>query len=404
MVYSIHMKRKYESTHPWLKFSVAELRRHEPTLWAKLGECQSKCEHIAGVPLTPNIAGKFHRLYLAKGALATTAIEGNTLSEEEVLKSLDGSLRLPPSREYLGQEIKNIIDAFDSIFGHILNGSLPKLNAKSFMDLNAMALRNLSLEEGVIPGQIRKHSVGVARYRGAPHADCEYLLDRLGEWLDGPEFACPDQGLRIVFGIIKAVVAHLYLAWIHPFGDGNGRTARLVEFQILVSCGVASPAVHLLSNHYNLTRSEYYRQLDRASRSGGEVVPFLKYAVQGLLDGLREQVAEIRKYQLEIMWSNYVHEVFGNTKSVALIRRRNLVLDISKHPGPIRVSLLRQISPRTIEAYRNKTTMTLKRDIRAIQESGLIVRSRAGILPNKSIIEAFLPDRLDLARIKASGG
>ena len=230
------------------------------------------------------------------------------------------------------------------------------------------------------------------------------MLDRLGEWLEGPEFACPDQDLRIAFGIIKAILAHLYLAWIHPFGDGNGRTARLVEFQVLVSCGVASPAVHLLSNHYNLTGSEHYRHLDRASRSGGEVIHFLRYAVQGLLDGLREQVAEIRKYQLEIMWSNYVHEVFGNTKSAALIRRRNLVLDISKTPARIWISQLREISPRTMEAYRNKTVMTVKRDIRAIQDAGLIVRSKAGILPNKSIIEAFLPDRLDFGKIKASVG
>ena len=133
-------------------------------------------------------------------------------------------------------------------------------------------------------------------------------------------------------------------------------------------------------------------------------MPFIKYAVQGLLDGLREQVAEIRQYQLEIMWSNHVHEVFGNTKSAALIRRRNLVLDISKHSGPIRFSQLREISPRTVEAYRSKTMMTVKRDIRAIQEAGLIVRSKAGILPNKSIIEAFLPDRLDFAKIKASVG
>jgi Fic family protein len=398
------MRREYEDTHPWLRFSVSDLRRSDPSLWAMLGEFQSKFEHIAGVPLTPNIAGRFHRLYLAKGALATTAIEGNTLSEEDVLKSMDGTLRLPPSREYLEQEVKNIIEAFETIFSQVLAGLLPKLNAETFMSLNRAVLRNLSLDEGVSPGEIRKRSVGVVRYRGAPHADCRYLLDRLGEWLDGPEFAYPDPNLRVAFGVIKAILAHLYLAWIHPFGDGNGRTARLVEFQILVSYGVASPALHLLSNHYNLTRSEYYRQLDRASKSGGDVMPFIKYAVQGLLDGLREQVAEIRRYQLEIMWSNHVHEVFGNTKSAALIRRRNLVLDISKHSGPIRFSQLREISPRTMEAYRNKTMMTLKRDIRAIQEAGLIVRSRRGILPNKSIIEAFLPDRLDFAEIRASIG
>lgn len=51
-----------------------------------LGEAASKCEHIAGVPLRPSVAQELHRLYLAKGALATTAIEGNTLTENEVLQ------------------------------------------------------------------------------------------------------------------------------------------------------------------------------------------------------------------------------------------------------------------------------------------------------------------------------
>lgn len=373
-------------------------------MWAMLGECRSKCDHIAGVPLTPDIADRFHRLYLAKGARATTAIEGNTLTEEEVLKAIRGELKLPPSREYLEQEVRNIIDAFGVIFNNVVHGPLPRMNADSFSELNRMVLTNLSVDEGVSPGQIRAHSVGVAHYRGAPHQDCRHLLDRLGQWLDGPDFDCPDPDLRIAFGIIKAIVAHVYLAWIHAFGDGNGRTARLVEFQILVSYGVASPATHLLSNHYNLTRSEYYRQLDRASKSGGEVLPFIKYAVQGLLDGLREQIAEIRQYQLNILWSNYVHEVFGNTNSASEIRRRNLVLDISKQSEPIRVSQLRQLSPRTVQAYQNKTMMTLKRDIQALQAAGLIVRSKSGIRPNKSIIEAFVPDRADFEKLRTTVG
>src|SRR5258708_25331431 len=98
--------------------------------------------------------------------------------------------------------------------------------------------------------------------------------------------------MKIIYGIIRAVIAHLYLAWIHPFGDGNGRTARLIEYRILLACGVPSPAVHLLSNHYNLTRTEYYRQLDRASGSKGEYIPFVEYAVQGFVDGLRQQLSE----------------------------------------------------------------------------------------------------------------
>lgn len=92
--------RTYERTHPWLTFA-GNLKDALPALWLMLGECQSKCEHMARVPLRPETARQLYRIYLAKGALATTAIEGNTLSEEEVLQHLDGKLKLPPSREYL---------------------------------------------------------------------------------------------------------------------------------------------------------------------------------------------------------------------------------------------------------------------------------------------------------------
>jgi Fic family protein len=113
-------------------------------------------------------------------------------------------------------------------------------------------------------------------YRGAPAEDCEHLLERLCEWLNGQDFT-PREGMDAIYAILKAVVAHLYLAWTHPFGDGNGRTARLIEFHILLSAGVPSPAAHLFSNHYNLTRAEYYRQLDRASKSGDDLIPFLSH-------------------------------------------------------------------------------------------------------------------------------
>ena len=57
------------------------------------------------------------------------------------------------------------------------------------------------------------------------------------DWLDGPGFS-GDGATRVPVAIIKASLVHLYLAWIHPFGDGNGRTARLCEFLVLVTSGV----------------------------------------------------------------------------------------------------------------------------------------------------------------------
>jgi hypothetical protein len=64
-----------------------------------LGEARSKCEHIAGVPLSPEIARSLLNISLARGVHATTAIEGNTLSAEDVEKHIAGKLKVPESKQ-----------------------------------------------------------------------------------------------------------------------------------------------------------------------------------------------------------------------------------------------------------------------------------------------------------------
>ncbi len=380
--------RTYLETHPWITFSL-DLREASYKLWMSLGETQSKCEHIAGVPLLPDVAKRLHQVYLAKGVMATTAIEGNTLTEEEVLQRLEGKLKLPPSKEYLGQEIDNIIEACNLIARHVLNDSSTGLSVEDIKDYNRLVLKNLPLEEGESPGEIRKRSVGVGRYRGAPPEDCEYLLEQLCDWLTN-KFDTT-QTDPVAFGILKAIVAHIYIAWIHPFDDGNGRTARLIEFRILLSAGVPSAAAQLLSNHYNETRTEYYRQLDQAHRSGGDVFPFIQYALQGYVDGLRKQIEVIRDQQWEVHWINYIHEKFKDRNSQTDIRRRRLAIDLSGQSKMMPVSRVRHVSPRIAEAYAHKTDKTVKRDINALEQMGLVEKSAKGVRAKNEIILAFLP-------------
>jgi len=382
------MSRTFEETHPWIKFPV-DLSNIDYLLWTLIGEVQSKCEHLAGVPLLPDVAKVMHQVYLAKGALATTAIEGNTLTEDDVLKRMSGELKLPPSQEYLGQEIDNIISACNYIMERIIGGKPPDLTPDEVAEYNRFVLKDLPLDEDVIPGEIRPYRVTVGRYLGAPPEDCEYLLERLCNWLN-TEISIP-KNYEIAFGILKAIISHLYIAWIHPFGDGNGRTARLMELQILLSVGVPSTAAHLLSNHYNKTRQEYYRHLDIASRSGGDVVPFLKYALQGFIDGLREQIDVIRRQQFSVHWTNHVYNVFRNKDGVADHRRRRLVLDLTEKVNPIPIAEIPNISSRVATAYANKTRKTLNRDIRLLEEMELITKSKKGISVNRRLILAFLP-------------
>jgi len=381
----------YKETHPWLDFSL-DVRQLAYTTWLLLGEAVSKTEHIAGVPLDPDAAQKLHAVYLARGALATTAIEGNALTEDEVREHLEGRLQLPQSRQYLGQEIDNIVAACNGIGNAVIRADSNPITVDEIKGYNSLVLENLPLHEHVEPGQLRRHSVTVGRYRGAPAEDCELLLEKFCDWLNGLELP---RHLEQPYSILAAIAAHLYFVWIHPFGDGNGRTARLIEFRLLLKAGFPTPAAHLLSNFYNLTRTEYYRQLDRASNFNGKMDDFIAYAIQGLVDQLREQLAVIRRMQWDTTWRNYVFERFRKG-SPAHLRQRRLVLELSKVTGDggwVNRGDIPNLSTRLARAYSSKTTRTLSRDINAVAEMGLVERSGRKVRARKGMILAFLPAR-----------
>jgi Fic family protein len=194
--------------------------------------------------------------------------------------------------------------------------------------------------------------------------------------------------------ILKSLFAHINMALIHPFGDGNGRTARLLEFYILLEHGFPSPTGHLMSNHYNLTRSQYYSELDRISKSGGETHSFVGYALQGLVDGLKEQIETIRREQLQVAWENYVHQQFHGKKSPSDARRRELVLQLGSAGQIVRIVDLMGLGPRLAKEYAGKTEKTLSRDLNALVEMRLIKRLPGRQVAARSdLILAFLPWR-----------
>lgn len=392
---------EYLKTHPWINFEISFPSHAES--WLRLGEIASKCEHLAGVPLRPDVAAHLHSVFLAKGALATTAIEGNTLSETQVMDLMKGKLELPPSQHYLQQEVQNVLDAINQeVHRHrsLPEAERPKLCSNLIKDYNRQILKDLPLEEGTVPGQFRYHSVVVGNiYRGAPAADCDYLIDRLCDWLNSSDFQPPTPDFRIPYALIKAIVAHVYLAWIHPFGDGNGRTARLVEFHLLYASGIPLPAAHLLSDHYNATRSAYYRELAVTSQGGipfshgQNLYPFMRYALQGFLDGLRGQIQRIRDQQLEVAWENYVHDLFRHMKSSQTQkRRRDLTFFLSKDKADwVDVTAIETNSPFSRE-YEQAGDRMMQRDLNALHGMGLIQRRYGKVKAAKERIRAFLPD------------
>lgn len=149
-----------------------------------------------------------------------------------------------------------------------------------------------------------------------------------------------------------------------------------MELQILLAAGVPMPAAHPLSNHYNATRTEYYRQLEDASESGGDVVPFIRYAMQGFVDGIRQQVLIVWGQQYADRWERFIYETFGgHVSSNAEKRRLALGLAMSAHEEVGR----RDIPALSVDlaiAYAGTERM-LSRDLNALQAMGLIEPSQS---------------------------
>lgn len=384
-------ERQFLTSHPWIQFRL-DLRGLPPRFWEHVGEARSKCRHLAFTPLRPEIAQQLHVLYLAKGVHATTAIEGNTLSEDQVREIVAGRLELPRSQRYLQREAENVAGACTEIARRIATSQL-EISVDLLKELNATVLDGLEVDDHVVPGAFTETQVGVGLYRGAPPRDVAFLTGLLVDWLNSGDFDHgDDEREQFVRTLLRAIVAHLYIAWIHPFGDGNGRTARLVEFAILTQAGIPSPAAHLFSNHYNQTRAAYYRQLDAASRSGGDVHGFLAYAVEGLVDQLQSQLDQVHDHILATAWENFVHESFQDRHGLTARRQRDLVLALSTEEQPVHRSRLRRLTPTLAEAYAGKQDKTVTRDLNVLLELDLVQRSSSGhYRAKRELMLSFMP-------------
>jgi Fic family protein len=387
--------REYLQSHPWISFDF-ESSKYSHEIWMMLGESRSKCEHLTNVPILPNIRSELMKLYLAKGINATTAIEGNTLSEKEVLEHINGILKLPTSKQYLQKEIDNMLILFNKIVNNYHNEDIKYISVEQIKEYNRSILGNLNLSEEVIPGDIRTHSVVVGNYRGAPFQDCTFLLEKMCNWLNTIEIP---KGYEIPLGIIKSIIAHLYINWIHPFGDGNGRTARLVEFQLLVSSGVPIIAAHLLANHYNQTRSEYYRQLKIAT-SKRSMISFINYALVGLIDGLRQQIDIIQSHQWSALIKELIDKEFDKKEKSEVNKRRKQILmtliDIeSKNDGAsfnfVPINNIINSNLFLAAKYLNVThkDRAIKNDILELEKMDLIVKHKDGVSFNFYLLNNF---------------
>jgi hypothetical protein len=387
------MSKELQREYPHLMF-----RRHWELSSGSLhllGQCEAYVKAINNTPILPHHYSQLMNVALMKGAQATTAIEGNTLSDEEVKKVMDKQ-KLPPSKEYQAIEVGNILTAFNELLSEIVNTNVDHyISIDLLQRFHKMVGQNLGEHFTTIPGQLRNSDVVVGRYRCPDYRDVPILLERLCQWLRNEfKYGKTEQSFSEV--VIQAIVTHIYIEWIHPFGDGNGRTGRLVEFYILLRGGNPDISSHILSNYYNLTRTAYYRQIEKATESRN-LSEFIEYALLGFRDGLVQTLDIIQKSQFQNTWQKLIYDRFDairqGSREDVFRRQRTLALEI---PFDIEftISQVSNLSIPLAKQYAGGVSeKTIQRDVEKLMELELVRKSKSGYIANTDILRSMIAKR-----------
>lgn len=162
----------------------------------------------------------------------------------------------------------------------------------------------------------------------------------------------------------------------------------------MLRAGAPNIASHILSNHYNETRAEYYRQLDRASKTGS-LTSFIRYAVQGLRDGLLETLKRLPQDRLNITWRSYIYDTFApirleqRNRSV-FTRQRRLALDMPAG-RLLTVTEMVTASRELTREYAGAHPRTINRDITLLLSLGLIRRDGRRYIANTRALRGIMP-------------
>jgi hypothetical protein len=115
--------------------------------------------------------------------------------------------------------------------------------------------------------------------------------------------------------LVQALALHYHFAAMHPFLDGNGRTARALEALLLRRAGLTDRAFIAMSNFYYDEKPAYLRVLSEVRQGGHDLTPFLIFALQGVRIQCERLTAEIRKQMQRALFRDTMYSLFHRLES-----------------------------------------------------------------------------------------
>ena len=222
-----------------------------------------------------------------KSIHCSLAIEANSLSLDQVRDVIDGKPVFGPKNEI--EEVKDAFEAYRII------GSYNPYSEKDFLKAHSIIARSIDKEYG----RYRSHSEGVVDELGrvihvAPSEKMvPSLMGDLFDWLK------KDKETSL---FLKSCIFHYEFVFIHPFGDGNGRLARLWQNVILMKWKPLFEYVPLES-HIKNHQSDYYSAIEKSNKKGNSniFIEFMLDMIDSTLDDLmNESERESRNISIQV--------------------------------------------------------------------------------------------------------
>lgn len=315
-------------------------------------------ESIKYIPILPNMASQIEEELIKKSIFSTAAIEGNSLTQEDVDKIVENK-KINFSKERFVKEIQNLKTAYNNIKDiNILDNKI-QITQDLIKNYHKIVTNGLESETN-IPGQYRntKVIVGNQEHGGTNvppkiFEDIKNLMEEFVSWINSNE-------LLEIHPIFRACIAHLSLALIHPFGDGNGRTSRIIEAHILKSAGYRF-VYTMLSNYYYKNIDEYFITFSKVLKNeDNDISDFVLFYLKGML----ESIKAIREKIYIIITGLSLQSYLLHLKKINKITQRqydflSIMLDNNKEVSE--KEILEDISLKII--YNDLSSRTLKRDL-----------------------------------------
>lgn len=315
-----------------------------------LARVQAAREVIINSPLIPAGEKQLQREALIRQTHHTTSIEGNPLTLEEVGMVIDGKDIIAHEKDK--KEVWNYVDVLEYIDSLEEN---PKITEEILLEIHRLTVKDVLPEDSA--GNLRKVRVvvgnpktGKVTYTPPGPEEVPKLIKTLVEWLNS------EDALDLM-PAVQAGIAHYELARIHPFVDGNGRTARALATLILTKRGFDMKKFFALEEYYNEDRPAYYSALADADAKAGDLTEWLEY----FLFGIAVEISRVEKTVLKISSDRSTKEKYGQ---IGLNTRQIKAIEYLRMKG--------QITNKEFQDICDVSASTAKRDLQDLVEKKVL--------------------------------